>query len=146
MHDDEDSDLHSAHFKDFWDITKLKCGDMNIAQWGLKGILENSPQNLLVVWLSVDGHAPLRPEFKATKVVHSHDVVGMSVGNQHRINHLHVGPEELQAHFWSGVHKQVPGGALQQKGGASSPVLRVSKKLWRVVVAQGRTTIAGPRT
>lgn len=85
---------------------------MNITQRGLKGILENSPQNLLVVWLSVDRHTALRPQFKATKIVHSHDVVSMSVGNQDGINHLHVGPEELKPHFWGGVHKQVPGGPL----------------------------------
>jgi hypothetical protein len=45
--------------------------------------------------------------FKASKVIHSHDVIRVGMSDEYGVNALHSHAQELEPHFWAGVDQQI---------------------------------------
>jgi len=85
VHHNHGFDLKSHDIQYCGNILKIEAGDVNSGRKLAKGIGIHAAQNGLIVWLSIYRHLLVHPLFKAAQVVHAHDVVGVSVGDEHGV-------------------------------------------------------------
>ena len=110
MHDDHRSNLHPADVQDFRDILELELRQVDSGKSFAEGILEDPFDHNLIFWLSIDRHRFPVFLFKASKVIHSHDVIRVGMSDEYGVNALHSHAQELEPHFWAGVDQQIASG------------------------------------
>jgi hypothetical protein len=82
----------------------------------------------------------------ALAVVHAHDVIRVSMGDQDGIHHPNPFPETLKSHLGCGVDEQADAVGFDKDGWARSMVLGVGKECLRIGGADHRYSHGGSGT
>ena len=112
--------------------------------WIVKGVGEDlaNRRHGLGIGINRKGASQLLTE--APAVVHAHNVIRVSMGDQDGIHHPNSFPETLKSHLGCGVDEQADAVGFDKDGWARSMVLWVGKECLRIGGADHRTPMEVP--
>ena len=105
----------------------------------LEGVAEDAPEIVHRRFVGVDGERfAVAQVAETTAVVEAHDVVGVSVGEEHRVDVADLLPQDLEPELGRRVDDEADGIGLHVDRGPGAVVFRIGEEGLRVVHADHR--------
>ncbi len=126
---------------------EVKLGDVQpVFEMVAAGVAENLFQAFLVYIRDINvDHLALKL-VESTEIIHPHDMVGMGVGYQARINLANIVLKALNAKFWSSVNQYITAINTNKPTGAGTSVARVVAGANRAITGDHGNALAGAGT